>query len=177
MTTKLLLLLRPRQRLQSIVRSVCLCVCLSARISLEPHVWSLPNFFVYFADVHGLVLLDWLHRLSTGWWEYTARAKHNLRLSSCCCCCCNFWLNSILFCFLPSELIVSFGCYFLFMLRLLICHRLDVWAIDLLCIFGSRPSDHYFRSVSVCLFVCAEFFSAVFDPISIKLGHMLYVWV
>ena len=46
-------------------------------------------------------------------------------------------------------------------------------------IFGSRPSDHYFRSVclSVCLFVCAEFFSAVFDPISIKLGHMLYVWV
>ena len=27
--------------------------------------------------------------------------------------------------------------------------------------------------VSVCLFVCAEFFSAVFDPISIKLGYML----
>ena len=42
---------------------------------------------------------------------------------------------------------------------------------------GSRPSDHYFRSVclSVCLFV--QFFSVVFDPISIKLGHMLYVWV
>jgi len=31
--------------------------------------------------------------------------------------------------------------------------------------------------LSVCLFVCAEFFSAVFHPISIKLGHMLYVWV
>jgi len=31
--------------------------------------------------------------------------------------------------------------------------------------------------LSVCLFVCAEFFSAVFDPISIKVGHMLYVWV
>jgi len=31
--------------------------------------------------------------------------------------------------------------------------------------------------VSVCLFVCAEFFSAVFDPISIRLEHMLYVWV
>jgi len=31
--------------------------------------------------------------------------------------------------------------------------------------------------LSVCLFVSAEFFSAVFDPISIKLGHMLYVWV
>ena len=29
----------------------------------------------------------------------------------------------------------------------------------------------------VCLFVCAELFSAVFDPISIKLGHMLYVLV
>ena len=52
---------------------------------------------------------------------------------------------------------------------------------------GSRPSDHYFRSVClsvclfvcmfVCLFVCAEFFSAVFDPISIKLGHMLYVLI
>ena len=31
--------------------------------------------------------------------------------------------------------------------------------------------------LSVFLFVCAEFFSAVFDPILIKLGHMLYVWV
>jgi len=29
----------------------------------------------------------------------------------------------------------------------------------------------------VCLFVCAEFLSAVFDPTSIKLGHMLCVWV
>jgi len=48
-------------------------------------------------------------------------------------------------------------------------------------IIGSRPSDHYFRIVCwfVCLFVfllvCAEFFSAVFDPISIKLGHMFYM--
>ena len=31
--------------------------------------------------------------------------------------------------------------------------------------------------VSVCLSVCADFFSAVFEPISIKLGHMLYVWI
>ena len=31
--------------------------------------------------------------------------------------------------------------------------------------------------LSVCLFVCAEFFSAVFDPIWIKLGHMLHVLV
>jgi len=49
---------------------------------------------------------------------------------------------------------------------------------------GSRPGDHYFVvsvglsvCLFVCLFVCAEFFSAVFDPISINLGHMLYVWV
>jgi len=44
-------------------------------------------------------------------------------------------------------------------------------AIDVASIVGSRPSDHYFRSVCwfvclsvcrfVCLFVCAEFFSAV----------------
>jgi len=64
---------------------------------------------------------------------------------------------------------------------------LSTYAVQLT--VGSRPSDRYFRSVcwfvclclSVCLsvglFVCAEFFSAVFDPISIKLGHMLYVWV
>jgi len=31
--------------------------------------------------------------------------------------------------------------------------------------------------IFVCLFVCAEFFSAIFDPISITLGHMLCVWV
>jgi len=38
-------------------------------------------------------------------------------------------------------------------------------------VIGSRPSDHYFRSV--CLFVCAEFFSAVFDPISdLDIYHM-----
>jgi len=49
------------------------------------------------------------------------------------------------------------------------------------CLVGSRPSDHYFRSVcwfvclSVCLFACAEFISPSFDPISIKLGHLLWV--
>ena len=59
------------------------------------------------------------------------------------------------------------------LLELLMCYDI------LSTVFGSRPSDHYFRSVCwfVCLFVCAEFFSAVFDPISIKLGCMLYVWV
>jgi len=58
-----------------------------------------------------------------------------------------------------------------------LAHILVVFVVSGL--VGSRPSDHYFRSVclSVCLFVCAEFFLAVFDPISIKLGHMLYVWV
>jgi len=57
------------------------------------------------------------------------------------------------------------------------CDPMAHVAWKVLRIFGSRPSDHYFRSVclSVCLFV--QFFSAVFDPISIKLGHMLYVWV
>ena len=34
-----------------------------------------------------------------------------------------------------------------------------------------------FVCLSVCLFVSAEFFSAVFDPIWIKLGHMLHVRV
>ena len=34
--------------------------------------------------------------------------------------------------------------------------------------------------VSVCLFVCLfvqPYFSAVFDPISVKLEHMLCVWL
>ena len=30
-------------------------------------------------------------------------------------------------------------------------------------------------SVGFCLFVCAKFISAVFDPILIKLRHMLHV--
>jgi len=30
--------------------------------------------------------------------------------------------------------------------------------------------------LSVCLFVCADF-SQLSDPISIKLGRMIYVWV
>jgi len=44
------------------------------------------------------------------------------------------------------------------------------------CTPGREPRS-VAASLFVCLFVCAEFFSAVFDPISIKLGHMLYVWV
>ena len=61
--------------------------------------------------------------------------------------------------------------------RGLLMHRCHLWCITIVKFssIGSRPSDHYFRSV--CLFVCAEFFLAVFDPISLKLGHMLYVWV
>jgi len=79
------------------------------------------------------------------------------------------------------------------MLYFLICKKcifiLSVWLIAVCCedavsvvVFGSRPSDHYFRSVCwfvclFCLFVCAEFFSAVFDLILMKLRHMLHVWV
>ena len=68
---------------------------------------------------------------------------------------------------------------FTYLLTYLLIRRLISLPHNDACFIGSRPSDHYFRSVClfVCLFVCAEFFSAVFDPISIKLGHMLYVWV
>jgi len=43
-------------------------------------------------------------------------------------------------------------------------------------IIGSRQVTIIFV-VCVCLSVCAEFFSAVFGPISTKLGRMLYVCV
>ena len=53
---------------------------------------------------------------------------------------------------------------------------LTVLPLKILILLGSRPSDHYFRSV--CLSVClCRVFSAVFDPIWIKLGHMLRVRV
>jgi len=48
------LLLRPRERLRSIVismsvcLSVCVCVCVFARIYPEPHARSLPNFWACF---------------------------------------------------------------------------------------------------------------------------------
>jgi len=58
----------------------------------------------------------------------------------------------------PSPLTVCINCSFLVHGKVTIVFELSV-------------------CLSVCLFVCAEFFSAVFDPISIKLGHMLYVWV
>jgi len=47
------------------------------------------------------------------------------------------------------------------------------------CVFSVHGQVTIIFVVSVGLSVClfAEFFSAVFDPISIKLGHMLYVWV
>jgi len=49
---------RPRKRLRSIVMntSVCLCVCLSARISQEPHA-DLNQIFVHVAYGRGSVLL------------------------------------------------------------------------------------------------------------------------
>jgi len=49
---------------------VCLCVCLSSRISPEPLARPLPIFFVHVAYVRGSVLLrhvdDRPHRLSAG---------------------------------------------------------------------------------------------------------------
>jgi len=64
----------------------------------------------------------------------------------------------------------------------------DLRAVSDSVLFRKRLKTHFLVHgqvtiifvVSVCLsvcFVCAEFFSAVFDPISIKLGHMLYVCV
>jgi len=62
--------------------------------------------------------------------------------------------------------------------------ELRLWNEQRKVIIGSRPSDHYFRSVClfVCLFVCLSvfclfLFSDVFDPIWIKLGHTLHVRV
>ena len=61
---------------------VCLCVCLSARISPEPHTWSLPNFFVHVAYVRGLVLLwhvdDRPHRRSAGRGEGSAQCGRSV---------------------------------------------------------------------------------------------------
>jgi len=61
------LLLRPRQQLRSTAMSAF--VCLSDRISPEPHAWSL-SLFVHVAYVRGSVLLrhayDRPHRLSPG---------------------------------------------------------------------------------------------------------------
>jgi len=55
---------------------VCLCVCLSARISPEPHARSLP-IFVHVAYVRGSVLLwhvdDRPHRLSLGMGDGSAQ--------------------------------------------------------------------------------------------------------
>ena len=52
------------------------------------------------------------------------------------------------------------------------CH--ESWRYNLLLVHSQVTTIFV---VSVGLFVCAEFFSAVFDPILIKLEHMLYVWV
>jgi len=78
------LLLRPRERLRSIV--VRMSVCLSDSISPEPHARSLPSF-VHTAYVRCSVIRhvdDRPHRLSAGrvLRESTARAKCNQRLPS-----------------------------------------------------------------------------------------------
>ena len=112
---------------------VCLCVCLSARISPGPHSRSLPKFMCMLPvsvarSSSGMLTIGRIACRREGGDGSAQRGRS-----------------------------VIYDCV----------------------VFGSRPSGHYFRSVclSVCLFVCAGFFSAVFDPISIKLGHMLYVWV
>ena len=42
-------------------------------------------------------------------------------------------------------------------------------------LFGSRPSDHYFRSVclSVCLFVCAVFLSRLLSDFDLTRTHVI----
>jgi len=56
--------------------------------------------------------------------------------------------------------------------------KLRPWLLEVMLVHGQTVTIIFVVSVLfVCLFVCAEFFSAVFDPISIKFGHMLYVWV
>jgi len=59
------------------------------------------------------------------------------------------------------------------------CGDRERYAFVLLLLVHGQVTIIFVVSVclSVCLFACAEFFSAVFDPISIKLGHMLYIWV
>jgi len=56
-------------------------------------------------------------------------------------------------------------------------HYIDLQIVNALKISWFLVHGHYF--CSVCWFVClfVQFFSAVFDPISMKLGHMLDVWV
>jgi len=79
------LLLRPRERLRSIVisMSVCVSVCLAARISPEPHARFLPNF-VHVAYVRGSVLLwyvdDRPHCLSTGRGDGSAQRGRSVNL-------------------------------------------------------------------------------------------------
>jgi len=54
---------------------------------------------------------------------------------------------------------------------------LTVEATTIISIFLVHGQVTIIFIVSVGLFVGAEFFPAVFNPILIKLGHMLYVWV
>ena len=66
----------------------CLCVCLSATVSQEPHARSLPNFLCTLPmsvsrSSSGTLTIG---RIAYGWRrECTARAKCNLRLPCCCC--------------------------------------------------------------------------------------------
>ena len=89
------LLLCPRERLRSIVISMSVSVCLSVRISPEPHVPSLPNFLwcslcpwlgppatclrLAASRIAGKgfsSLLKMHYRPGNGGWECTARTKY-----------------------------------------------------------------------------------------------------
>jgi len=67
-------------------------------------------------------------------------------------------------CHSPKCFLLGYGLLLMFFLDVLVHGQVTIIFVESVCLF-------------VCLFVCAEFFSAIFDPLSIKLGHMLYVWV
>ena len=118
-------LLRPQQRLHGTVMGIsdCMPVCLSMRISPEPHV-IFTKFFVHVAYVHGPVFLrhidDRPHYLSVGRerQQCTVRAKCNLRLP-CLRFCTGPWDAW------RSEALVSLNC----LNSLQLCHT-ELWPVQ-----------------------------------------------
>jgi len=53
--------------------------------------------------------------------------------------------------------------------------KCELWTAEFMLLVHGQVTIIFVVSVGLC--VCAKFFSAVFDPILIKLGHMLYIWV
>jgi len=96
-----------------------------------------------------------------------------------------FCFSSVCFCWLRYVTRLYINCHIFILNYLVLLWKVVSFAV---CFCAYFPALHNYCLlvhgqvtiifvVSVGLFVCAEFFSAVFDPISIKLGHMLYVWV